>query len=109
MTRSSGPPVKAIMVDLGMTAEDRPTGRAEAGDDIDDAGRKAGLMNQPGEFEQRRRPVFRRLHNHGAAGRKRRADLAAERKSWLFHGTTMATTPIGSAKPHIHVRLVDRR
>ena len=36
--------------------------------------------------------------------------LTAARKSWLFHGTIAATTPIGSRRsPDLHVGLVDRQ
>ncbi|ESZ57164.1 hypothetical protein X727_32580 [Mesorhizobium sp. L103C119B0] len=48
---------------------------AKAGEDVDDTGWKAGLMNQFGKGKQRRRPIFGGLEHDGAAGGERRAEL----------------------------------
>ena len=48
---------------------------AEAGDDVDDAGRESGLLDQLHELERRRRRELRRLDHHGVAGSQRRRQL----------------------------------
>src|SRR6476620_2018605 len=45
--------------------------RPEAGDDVDDARRDAGLLDELHELEERRRRELRRLEDHRVAGGKR--------------------------------------
>ena len=73
--RRSGPPVKAMWATLGMAGQRAPQARAEAGDDIDDARREAGLVDEAREFEQRRRAILGCLDHQRAARGQRRADL----------------------------------
>ena len=50
---ASGPPVKATWATFGVARQRAPQVGAEAGDDVDDAGWEAGLVDQTGELEQR--------------------------------------------------------
>ena len=73
-------PVKLILRDQRMLDQRRADLRAEAGDDVDDAGRKARLLDQLGELERRGRGELRRLDDHGVAGGERRRELPGQQQ-----------------------------
>ena len=59
--------------------------------------RHTGFVQNFREDQRRRWGEFRRLQDHGAAGRERGRDLVAV--IWFsgqFHGVIMPTTPMGS-------------
>ncbi len=58
--------------------DERGAGRAVAGDDVDDAGRKAGLAADIREQERRERRRLGRLQHHGVPARKRRGHLPGQ-------------------------------
>ena len=66
---------KADARDQGMGGQHPPARLAKAGYDVNHAFRKARFLDQLGEFQHRRRRVFRGLQHHRVAGRERRADL----------------------------------
>ena len=71
-------PVNEIMSMPGCSAHRRADLGPEAVDEIEHALRHAGLMQDLGEDQRRGRRVFRGLQDHGAAGGKRRRDLAGD-------------------------------
>ena len=73
-------------------------------------GGKAGLVDEPGEFEQRRRAVLRGLDHEGAAGRQRRADLDRREEELAVPGHDGGDDADRLApEPDLHVGLVDRQ
>ena len=63
------------LVDVGMRGERGAGGLAEAGDDVDDARREAGLHDQLAEAQRRERRLLGGLQHDGAAGGQRRREL----------------------------------
>ena len=74
------PPVKATLSTPGMRDQRRARVLAEAGDDVEHAGREAGLLDQLGELERRGRRLLGRLDDHAAAGGQRRRELPAHQQ-----------------------------
>jgi hypothetical protein len=76
---------------------------AEAGDDVDDAGREARLFEQLDELERRGGGELGGLDHHRVAGGERRRELPASSSSGEFHGVIAATTPSGSWRVKLKV------
>jgi ParB family chromosome partitioning protein len=81
---------------------------AEARHDIDHALRKAGLVHEPREFQQRRGTVFGSLEHHGAAGRECRPHLHGRQEQLRIprHDGGDDTHRLPSQR-HFHIGLVD--
>ena len=71
-------------------------GLAEAGEDVDDAGGEAGLLNELGEAEAGEGCLLGELEDDGAAGGEGGAELQAAMRRGKFQGMIWATTPMGS-------------
>ena len=80
MRPAAEPPVKPMCATAGMRDQRLADLRAEAGDDVDDAVRKARLGEQLRELEHRRRRELRRLDHRRAAGGERRRELPARQR-----------------------------
>ena len=65
-------------VDVRMACDGLADSRAVAVDEVEDAGRHAGLVEDLREDESGERRDFAGLEHHGAAGRQSGADLAAD-------------------------------
>jgi len=66
--------------DERMLDQRRARFRTEAGDDVDDTGRKAGFLDETHELERARGGVLRRLDDHRVAGRERRRQLPRQQQ-----------------------------
>ena len=73
---------------------------AGAGDDVDDARRKVGLLADLGERSAVSGVVSAGLSTTGVAGGQRRRDLPRRISSGKFHGMTWPATPSGGAGPN---------
>ena len=63
------------LVDVGMADQPVAGGLAKAGDDVEHAGREAGLGDQVGEAQRGQRGLLGGLQDDRAAGGERRRDL----------------------------------
>jgi hypothetical protein len=70
--------------------DDRAAGRAIAVDDVDHAGRQAGLHAQLGEQQRRQRRLLGRLEHHGVAAGQRRRDLPGQHQQRKVPGHDLA-------------------
>ena len=68
-------PVNAILSTSGCATIARARRFAEAGDDVDDAGRKAGVVESWRQLQHRQRRLLGRLEHHRAARADRRREL----------------------------------
>jgi hypothetical protein len=66
---------KRDLVDIRVRGDRGAGGAAVAGDDVDDAGREAGFLDQRGQEEYRQRALFGSLQDHGISRRQRRAEF----------------------------------
>ncbi|CAM2159628.1 hypothetical protein PT2222_60042 [Paraburkholderia tropica] len=95
-------------IDLRMTAEHRAAFRAEAGNDVHHARRKARFVHESREFEQGAGRFFRCFEHDGAARGERRAELHCGEKQLAIprhdrgHHAHRLTF-----EPDLHVGLVD--
>lgn len=98
------------VVDARVPGEGRAAGRAEAGDDVDDTGRKARFVDEPGEGEERAGTILGGLHDEGAAGCERRADLDRREEELAVPGHDRGADADRLAPgPDLEVGLVDRQ
>jgi hypothetical protein len=68
------------LVDAWVASERAADLRAVAGDDVEDAGRKAGLVHAAGELERRHRRIVARFHDDCAAGGESGRELPREKE-----------------------------
>ena len=73
----SGGPGEGDLVDIRMIDEGRP-GVASSGDDVDNAGRQVGLLQDLGEDKRGQRRGFGRLQHDRVAGGERWGDLPGQ-------------------------------
>ena len=73
-------PVNATLATSGCSTSGAPTSGAEPGDDVDDARREAGLLDQLHELERRRRGELRRLDDDRVAGGERGRELPRQQQ-----------------------------
>ena len=84
------------MGDPGVAGQRRARRLAEAGNDVADTGRQAGLVQQLGQGQGRQRRLLGRLdHGRVAAGERRRESPRAAIGKGTFQGTMWAVTPTG--------------
>ena len=69
-----------------------------AGDDVEDARRKARLLEELGELQRGSRGLLGRLHHERASGSEGGGQLPGQQRSGEFQGTIAPTTPIGSRR-----------
>ena len=70
-------PVKLILSTAGWVRSGRAGAGADPRDDVEHAGRQAGLLADPGQLERGERCLLGRLEDDGAAGGEGRRDLLA--------------------------------
>ncbi len=74
---------EADHVDARVLGDRRADDGARAGDQVEDAGRKADLVDDLGEDERIERCNLGRLEHEGAAGRERAAEFADDLVQWV--------------------------
>ena len=95
---ATGPPVKEILRDQRVRGQRLPAGLAVAGDDVDHAVGDARLRDQAPNSSIGAEACSDAFSTTALPAASAGPIFTAERNSWLFHGTTAATTPSGSRR-----------